>query len=162
MMKPLGLGYQKIGMCQTSACCIIFKMQSWLSVEHVRMLVINPELVEDELLSYIENLDNSQSHLDCKGYSCHQRLLNTWHDIIHMTWWMEWWWNLKNILKLHTLIFIRIKKHASWVMYKWIQSIQVIFCSLFLLADDTYGLQLSTRDVYETRVPVFIYSHTQF
>jgi hypothetical protein len=47
-------------------------------------------------------------------------------------------------------------------MYKWIQSIQVICCSLFLLADDTYGLQLSTRDVYETEVPVFIYSHTQF
>ena len=102
MMKPLGLGYQKIGMCQTSACCIIFKMQSWLSVEHVRMLVINPELVEDELLSYIENLDNSQSHLDCKGYSCHQRLLNTWHDIIHMTWWMEWWC---------TLLMVKPEKH---------------------------------------------------
>jgi hypothetical protein len=32
---------------------------------------------------------------DCKGYSCHQRLVNTWHDTINlMMWWMEWWCTL--------------------------------------------------------------------
>jgi len=47
-------------------------------------------------------------------------------------------------------------------MYKRIQSIQVIHCSLFLLADDTHGLQLAIRDVYEAEVYIFIYDHTWF
>jgi hypothetical protein len=29
------------------------------------------------------------------------------------------------------------------------------------LTGDTYGLQLATRDVYETEVYVFIYDHTR-
>jgi hypothetical protein len=37
---------------------------------------------------------------------------------------------------------------ASWVMYRRIQSIQVILCSLFLLANDTHCLQLVIGDVY--------------
>jgi hypothetical protein len=41
------------------------------------MPIINPELARKGLLSHIENLDTFQSHLDCKGYSCHQRLLST-------------------------------------------------------------------------------------
>jgi hypothetical protein len=45
-------------------------------------------------------------------------------------------------------------------MYKQIQSIRVIYCSLFLLADDTQGLQLATWDVYEAEVHVFLYGHT--
>jgi hypothetical protein len=45
---------------------------------------INPKLVGERLLSHIENLDIFQSHLNCKGYSCHQRLLSTWYIIIHM------------------------------------------------------------------------------
>ena len=45
--------------------------------------------------SYFKNihyifLHTSQSHLDCKCYSCHQRLLSTWHNIIHMMCWMKW------------------------------------------------------------------------
>jgi hypothetical protein len=45
-------------------------------------------------------------------------------------------------------------------MYRQIQSIRVICCSLFLLAGDTHGLQLATKDVYETGVHVFIYGYT--
>jgi hypothetical protein len=40
-------------------------------IEHVGMLVINLELAREGLLSYIENIDTSQSHLEYKGYSCH-------------------------------------------------------------------------------------------
>jgi len=47
-------------------------------------------------------------------------------------------------------------------MYRWIQFIRVISWSLFLLANDTHGLQLSTGDVYEARIHVFIYNHIQF
>jgi fumarate reductase subunit C len=46
-------------------------------------------------------------------------------------------------------------------MYRRIQSIWVIYCSLFLLAGDTHDVQLATRDVYEVGVQVFIYSHTR-
>jgi len=54
------------------------------------MLIINPKLVGELTLSHIEkNLDTSQSHLDCKGYSCHQRLLSTCHGIIYMMWWID-------------------------------------------------------------------------
>ena len=46
-------------------------------------------------------------------------------------------------------------------MYKWIQSIWIICYSLFLLADDTHGLQLAFEDVYKVEVHVFIDDHTQ-
>jgi hypothetical protein len=46
-------------------------------------------------------------------------------------------------------------------MYRRIQSIRVICCSLFLLASDIHDLQLVTEDVYETKVYVFIYGHTR-
>jgi hypothetical protein len=46
-------------------------------------------------------------------------------------------------------------------MYKWIQSIWVIYCSLFLLIGDTHDLQLATENVYEVEVHVFIYGHTR-
>jgi hypothetical protein len=65
-----------------------------------------------------------------------------------------------NILKGASSVFSRIKKHASWVIYKRIQSIRVICCFLFLLASDTHGLQLATEDVCKVGVHVFIYSHT--
>jgi hypothetical protein len=42
------------------------------------------------LMAY-KNLDTSQSHLDCRGCSCHQRLLSTWHGINHMMRLMVWW-----------------------------------------------------------------------
>jgi hypothetical protein len=41
-------------------------------------------------------------------------------------------------------------------MYKRIQSIRVICFSLFLLVGYTNCLQLTTRDVYEAEVRVFI------
>jgi hypothetical protein len=65
-----------------------------------------------------------------------------------------------NILKGASSVFSRIKKHAFWVIYRWIQSIRVICCSLLLLASDTHGLQLATENVYKVEVHVFIYSHT--
>jgi len=46
-------------------------------------------------------------------------------------------------------------------VYKQIQPIHVICCSLFLLASHTYGLQLATGDVYEAGVHIFIYGDTK-
>jgi hypothetical protein len=40
------------------------------------ILVINLELTEEGLFSHTENLDTSQSHLDCRVYSRHQRLMS--------------------------------------------------------------------------------------
>jgi hypothetical protein len=54
IMKPLDLKYQKIDMHPNF--CIL--------------LGINSELTVEGLLLYLENIDPSQSHLDCKGYSC--------------------------------------------------------------------------------------------
>ena len=54
-------------------------------------LSIKPELAGEELLFHIENKNTSQSLLDCKGYSHLQILPSTWHEIIHMMWWMESW-----------------------------------------------------------------------
>jgi hypothetical protein len=48
------------------------------------ILVINLELVGERFFSHIENLDTFQSYLDCKGYSCHKRLLSILLDIIYM------------------------------------------------------------------------------
>ena len=46
-------------------------------------------------------------------------------------------------------------------MFKRIQSIWVICCFLFLLADDTHSLQLATEDMYKVGVHAFIYGHTR-
>ena len=48
----------------------------------------------------------------------------------------------------------------SWVIYKQIEFIRVICRLLFLLTDDTHGFKLSTKDMYEAEVYVFIYSYT--
>jgi len=47
-------------------------------------------------------------------------------------------------------------------MFRQIQFIQVICCSLFLLDGDTHNLQHVTKDVYEAEVHVFIYGYTRF
>jgi hypothetical protein len=39
------------------------------------MLVINPELTGEELLSHIINLDTYQSHLDCKRLFVSQKIV---------------------------------------------------------------------------------------
>jgi len=44
-------------------------------------------------------------------------------------------------------------------MYKWIQSIWVIYCSLFLMVSDTHSLKVTIKDVYETGVHILIYGH---
>ena len=65
MMKPLNLGYQKIVMCPNF--CMLYYLE-------------NAELTElagERLLEHIKNLDTSQSHLDCRDYSCHKTLLST-------------------------------------------------------------------------------------
>jgi hypothetical protein len=65
--------------------------------------IINLELAGEGLLSHIKNLDTSQSHLDCRGYSCHQRLLSIWHDTNHMIRWMEWWCIFLTVKHVNTL-----------------------------------------------------------
>ena len=66
-------------------------MLSWPSAWQVGIPVINPELVEEILSWHIKNLDTSQSHLECIGYSCHRGLLSTWHGTKHMMRLMVWW-----------------------------------------------------------------------
>ena len=82
---------KKLTRAITSACYTTLKMLSWLSAWHVGIPITNLELVEGRLSWHIKNLDTSQSHLDCRGYSCHQRLLSTWHGINHIIRLMEWW-----------------------------------------------------------------------
>ena len=55
----------------------------------------------------------------------------------------------------------RIKERTSWVMYRRIQSICVIYYSLFLLANVNHGLQLATKEVYKAGVHIFIYDYTR-
>jgi len=44
------------------------KIQSWPSVEHVGILIINLDLAGERLLLHTENLETFQSHLDCRGF----------------------------------------------------------------------------------------------
>jgi hypothetical protein len=62
---------------------------------------------------------------------------------------------------VHPQFFSGFKELASWVMYKYIQSILVICYYLILLVGDNHDLQLATRDVYEAGVYIFIYDHIQ-
>jgi len=64
---------------------------SWPSAWHVGIPVTNSELAWERISWYIRNLDTSQSHLDCRSYSCHQGLLSTWHGTNHIIRLMEWW-----------------------------------------------------------------------
>ena len=41
---------------------------------------------------------------------------------------------------------------TSWVIYRWIQSIWIIYCTLYLLANDRHDLQLVIEYVCEARV----------
>jgi hypothetical protein len=59
------------------AYCTTLKIHIWPSAKSMSMLHINPESDGERLLSHIENWDTSQSLLDCKGYSCLQRLPST-------------------------------------------------------------------------------------
>jgi hypothetical protein len=75
----------------------------------VGILVINPELTGKGLLSHKKNLDSSQSHLDYRGYSCHQRLLSTWHGTNHMMLWMKWWCTISMVKPETTLTLCILK-----------------------------------------------------
>jgi len=66
--------------------------------------VTNPKLVEGRLSWHIKNLNISQSYLDCRGYSCHQGLLSTWHDTNHTMRLMKWWFILLTVKPGNTLI----------------------------------------------------------
>jgi hypothetical protein len=77
MMKPLGLGYQKIDICHNFCMLYFLENVELTECKHVGISVTNLELVEGRLSWHIKYLDTSQSHLDCRGYSCHQGLLST-------------------------------------------------------------------------------------
>ena len=77
MMKSLGLEYQKIDLCPNF--CMLYYLKNTeltkcITYMHARY---KPIIGRGELLLHIKNLDTFQSHLDCKGHSCHQRLLST-------------------------------------------------------------------------------------
>jgi len=69
-------------------------MLSWPSAWHVGIPITNQELAEERLSWHIKNLDTSQSHIHCKGCSCHQELMSIWHGTNHMMRLMEWWYIL--------------------------------------------------------------------
>ena len=77
MMKPFDLGYQKNDMCPNF--CMIYYLEN-VDLAECRtcdILVIKSKLIGEGLLSHIKKLNTSQSHLNCRSYSCHQRLLST-------------------------------------------------------------------------------------
>jgi hypothetical protein len=62
MMKPPVLGYQKINMCLNF--CMLYHFENTELTEcetfnYVSILIINPELAREELLSHTKNLDIS-------------------------------------------------------------------------------------------------------
>jgi hypothetical protein len=77
MMKPFGLGYQKIDMYPNF--CMMYYLENVELTEYrtCDILITNSKVVGKGLLSHIKNLDTSQSHLNYRGYSYHQRLLST-------------------------------------------------------------------------------------
>jgi hypothetical protein len=93
-MKPLDLGYPKINMCLTF--CMLYCLENTELTEYriCRHTCYKPRTSRRRILVAHRKLDTSQSHIDNKDYSCLQRLLNTWHGIIHMMWWMKWWCTL--------------------------------------------------------------------
>ena len=137
--------------------------EGWRIVaKHVGKLVINLELAKEWLLSYVENVDTSQSHLEYKGYSCHQKLLSTWHHsynsvdgvMVNPSNGEAWkylngvhpWLNLRNMhLKLCTNKFNSFKLFAApyfcWPMILTIYNLppmkcmelQFIFLSIIIL-----------------------------
>jgi hypothetical protein len=87
MMKPLN----SLTCALMSAWYTTLNMLSWPSAWHVGIPVTKPDLILERLSWHIKNLNTSKSHLDCRGYSCHQGLLSAWHDTSHMMRLMEWW-----------------------------------------------------------------------
>ena len=90
MMKPLGLGYQNIDMCPNF--CMLYYLENaelteCMTCGHSRYI---PRTGRGKTLVAYKKF-KSQSHLDCRGYSCHQELMNTWHVTNHMMRLMEWW-----------------------------------------------------------------------
>jgi hypothetical protein len=77
MMKSLGLGYQKIDMCPNF--CMLYYLENNELIECMtcRHSHYKPKTNMGKTLVAYKNLDTFQSHLDCTGYSCHQRLLST-------------------------------------------------------------------------------------
>jgi hypothetical protein len=76
MMKPLGLGYQKISV--SSMLCMLYyfentELTEWRTCGHS---CYKSCLVGKGLLSHTKNLNTFQSHLDYKVYSCNQRLMS--------------------------------------------------------------------------------------
>ena len=66
MMKPLGLGYQKIDICPNFCMLYYLENAEMTECRQAGIPVTNPELVEERLSWHIKNLDTSQSHLDCR------------------------------------------------------------------------------------------------
>jgi hypothetical protein len=82
MMKPLGLGYQKIDMCPNFYMLYYLEnaeLTECMTCGHSRYKPRTGRgktLVAYKKLIYF-HLDTSQSHLDYRGYLCHQGLLST-------------------------------------------------------------------------------------
>ena len=165
MMKPLGLGYQKIDTCPNF--CMLYYLK-------------NAELIECMTCGHSRYKPRTGMGKTLMAYKKlryfpitprPQRLFMAPRTVKHMTWHQshdavdgvmvhpsndEAWKHFNSVY-----LFSWIKECASWVVYIRIQPIRVIWYSLFLLAGHTHNLQLATRDVYEAEVHVFIYGDTR-
>jgi len=71
MMKPFGLGYQKIDMYPNFCMMYYLENAELTECRTCDILITNSKVVGKGLLSHIKNLDTSQSHLNYRGYSYH-------------------------------------------------------------------------------------------
>ena len=139
-------------------------MLSWPSTWHVGIPVTNPELVGKRLSWHIKNLDTSQSHLDCRDYSCHQGLLSTWHGINHMMRLMEWWCILlkakhRNTLTVCILTF-QLNQETCVLGYVQTDLTHSGHLLLLILVGRSYS-RFITCHPYEVGFHVFIHYHTR-
>ena len=145
MMKPLGLGYQKIDMCPNFYMLYYLKnieLTECITCGHSRYkprIGIGKTLVAYKKLRYFPITPRLQR------YSCHQRPLSTWHDTNHILQLMEWWCILLTAKHGNTLI-------VCILTFQLNQGTCLGLC--------TYGFNLF-GDMYKARVHVFIYGHTR-
>jgi hypothetical protein len=80
---------------------------------------------------------------NCKGYSCHQRLLSIWNDANHMMRWMKWWCTFSIVKPGNTLTmcFLSFQWRQGTCIMSYVQmnSIYLGHLLLFILVGRWYS-----------------------
>jgi hypothetical protein len=165
MMKPLGLGYQNIDTCPNFYFLYYSENVNFNECRTCGHSQYKPKTSRGKTFVIYRNLRYFPIIFRL------QKLFISLKIVKHMTWYhshnmvdgvMVYHFSGEAGSNLIECILSFQWNHEMYILgyVQWIQSIWVIFYILFLLDDDTHGSQLSTRDVYETKVHVLIYSHT--